>query len=55
MPVVINEFEVIPAPSPQQANPPSPRQAEAPAPLDPAELAKAVRLAAERFVRVWAH
>ena len=55
MPVIINEFEVVPAPPSQPARPPSPSQAEAAAQLDPAELAKAVRQVAERFARVWAH
>lgn len=55
MPVVINEFEVVPAPQPQPA-PASPQgQADAPAQPDPAELLKALRQAAERLARVWAH
>ncbi|HET7404214.1 MAG TPA: hypothetical protein VFJ62_20610 [Usitatibacter sp.] len=57
MPVVINEFEVLPASAPP-AGPATPAPAEAPArkdPPEPAAVAAALHVLAVQSLRSWAH
>ncbi len=53
MPVVINEFEVIPAPS--SGEPPAEPERPAPAGTTPLDVEQIVRRARERAERVRAH
>jgi hypothetical protein len=52
MAVVIDEFEFEPAPAPEPVPDPGPSQAAAPEMPDPHDLARAMRLAAERHARL---
>ena len=57
MPVLINEFEVLPAASPAQG-PAAPAPSEAPARKDPPEpcaVAAAMHVLAAQALRSWAH
>ena len=57
MPVVINEFEVLPA-SAAPSGPATPAPAEAPArkdPPEPAAVAAALHVLAVQSLRSWAH
>jgi len=57
MPVVINEFEVVPdtRPAARSANGADASDAPPPAPLDPCAVAQAERVLRARALRVWAH
>ena len=55
MPVVINEFEVVPDTSPPPENKAGGNQSEAAKPKEPADLDKFIRWQSERAQRVRAH
>lgn len=56
MAVVINEFEVLPAPSPAQVvTPAQPAQEEEGRGLASPEVEEALRRQVERAARLWAH
>ena len=54
MPVIINEFEVVPAPEPKSEATPQPVMPQRPVTLSPEDIERIDERRADRLRRVWA-